>query len=321
MFSFLEKIKDLFAGNSSTFALNFSDTHIQELKLDAKGEVLAFGEEKIPTGMIENGEILEEKMLAKGIQMLLQNTKPESIQSANCMIALPETQTYEHIFYLSANLKGRAFKKELEKKIEETIPLPFTEVKYVYNISSVLEQTQVVYVVAAKREVIAQYYQVLKDHCGLSPKVLEPELLSLLRNIPQSMKTEEGSIFIDIDSKKIRWFALWNTAVFDTSSIEKADLNNNCQNLIQELKKATEVFTKITKRKVTAILVSGNDTDSTTLTEALTPTLKIPITTIENYKLSPPPPAGRSILDYKVLGGLALKANEGSSTSSINIFK
>jgi Tfp pilus assembly PilM family ATPase len=77
------------------FGIHVTDTAVKVMQLetgdsDAKQKISSIGETSLPVGMVENGEILQEKSLAKIISSLLPNTKPNQIEQKSCILALPE---------------------------------------------------------------------------------------------------------------------------------------------------------------------------------------------------------------------------------------
>ncbi len=307
MFKLLKEIYASFFPQES-FGLRITDQSITILQLEGKDQHLnirASGEAKITPGTVKNGEIIKPKALSNLIKTLLVQSKPKPITGRNCYLSIPEAQCYEHIFYFPSNLPESKLREELDQKVAETIPLPFFEIKYDYS-KTLCGNIFVVFVVAVRREVIAQYYEVAKKYSDLNPVGFEPESLSLKRNIPIDLGKDEGTILIHIKSKKTRWYLLWKETVFDSNdtSIEK--------DLATDLKRSTEAFSKSTKRKVSQIIISGPQKEANELMEALSKDVKLPISIIKNYKLDD--------ANLKVVSGLALSEFE-IEEGRINLLK
>lgn len=309
---------------SRTFGLYLNDKYIQAIQLEgsAKAPIIkAVGQRNLIEGIIKNGEILQEKTLAKEIITLLSTIKPTPIVSKKCIVALPENQTFEHIFYLPADLKGVQFKTNLEKLIEENIPLPFYEVKYDYH-TSIYGKVQVVSVVATRRVIIAQYYKTLKGFADLEPIILEPESLSLLRNIPLNLDTDAGTLLIDINDERITWFALWKENIFDSNSVSKQEYQADPTILTNDLGKAIISFKEATIRDIKSIVISGSQQESATLSKALQTAMPVvPITFVKDYKIIPK--IGENIYptQFKIAAGLALKGIGVDTKTQINLLK
>ncbi len=308
---------------STAFGLYFNDDFIQviQLKGDNKNpQVKSIGQKNLEKGIIKNGEILKEKILAKEIKTLLASIKPMPIKSKKCIVSIPENQTFQHIFYLPADLKGDEFKKSLEKLIEESIPLPFYEVKYDYHTSK-YGNVQVVSVAATRRLIIAQYYETLKNFAKLNPIILEPESLSLLRNIPLNLDTDSGILLIDINDDKITWFSLWSEDIFDSNSISKQEYQTNPTILINDLNKTITSFKKTTKRDIKSIVILGNQQEATALSKSLQVSIKLPVTHLNNYKITPKIGENVYPIQFKITSGLALKGIGVDIKTQINLLK
>jgi hypothetical protein len=162
------------------FGLSINDTAVQVIQLKEK-RVISGASKKLESGIVINGEIVKEEALAKVITQLLKTASPHPIKSRSCVMSLPESQSYEHVFKLPLALKNEALKNAIDKKVKEVIPIPFVELKYDFRATPKDANTQNIRVVAVRRIVIAQYYEVLKHFCKLKPLALEPESESLKR--------------------------------------------------------------------------------------------------------------------------------------------
>lgn len=292
--------KNLFS--SAPFGLYVTDKYVQAalLKNGSKmPKVKAIGQRPLPEGTVKNGEILNEKVLAKEITALLSATKPHKIKGKKCILSFPESQIFEHIFFLPPALKGVEFGNKLKSLIEETIPIPSDELKYSL-FSTTVSKTQVVYVATVKKTVLAQYEKVLKDLCKLRSLVFEPEALSLLRNIPVNFDVDKGIIVVDIQVDKFSWFTSWSEDIFDSSHIRKAEPPV----LAHEIKKSMESFKKSSRRDVAQIIITGDKKEAATLVEPLKKALGIPVVFADKYKVQA---QGSDLTPFKVVIGSALK--------------
>ncbi len=314
----LEKIKNFFSSllNRKPFGLYITDEYIQAIQFtgDKKAPTLqAIGQKQLAKGVVVNGELLNEKALAAEITQLLASTTPHPIKDKKCLITIPSSQCYEHIFYLPIGLNDDELKSQLDMKVKESIPLPFSEVKYDYS-SHTVGKVKVVYVVAARREIIAQYYDTTKTLCGLSPEILEPESLSLLRNINVEFEANKAVILVDIHGNKISWFEMWCKSVVDSNIIEK-------EGLFEDLQKSVNTFKANTKVDVSGIYISGNANDATVLAEELKTAMRLPVKVLSQYRIAPKTPAQTNPLQFKIAAGLALKGIGVDIQTEINLLK
>lgn len=315
MFEFLKKLLP-----GKPFALYITDEFIQALQLGGSSKspkILAGGEKEFNAGVVKDGEILQEKPLADGIKKFLAELKPHPITSKKCFVAFPEAQSYEYVFHLPVEVKGKDFDVRLEKLIGETIPLPLHEVKYDYHVS-VSGEMQIVFVVAIKRLIIAQYYEVIKNYCGLIPVFLEPESLSLLRNIPLNFDKVKNFFLINIRGGAIIWFSFLGKDVVDSNTISLNEFKEKPNLFLDDLKKARTSFNNLVGADMTYAFVSGDNGIASAIKGLIESGLSIPVATVQKYRFLP------GIADaskFNVVSGLALKSIGFDMGLDINLLK
>ena len=235
------------------FAISFSDTHLQAVQLsDGNGQpkIETVSEISINPGVIKNGEILDKKPLSEAIKKLLQQAKPSAINQKECLFTFPENQSFEYVFYLSKDLWGENLKQELEKKISLTFPLTLAEISYDF-VTYVFNTIQVVFVVMVKKNILQNYIEILKD-AGLKPLKVEPESLSLLRNLV-NFEMDQKSILIHFGNDELTWFLLFNGLVFDSNRVAFKDSSQ----LLKDLQKSHQYFSETTGQSVEKIFATG----------------------------------------------------------------
>lgn len=309
-------------GRGKALGIYVTDHFIQIMQLKKEGEAIVIhsvGEKIIPHGMVKNGEVMQEKELAEEITSLLPELKPYVSEEKRCICAIPESQVFEHIFYLPNKLKGDELLENLEKLIEETIPLPFYELQYSYSIS-LHGNVQVVFVTAVRRLIVAQYYQVLKTFAKLDPIIFEPESLSLLRNLPLNFTKDEGLVLIHLDGQKINWFTVWSGNIFDSSSVRIEDFKKNPASFVESITQSISAFEITTKRKIMNIYIAGDLEKAPELKQSIETTIKqIPIKHIDKYKITFQPKEGETMSQFKIVSGLALKGLQIDGKTKINL--
>jgi Tfp pilus assembly PilM family ATPase len=303
------------------FGLVITDDTLQVIQLEERKKKLhikAIGEKKLQKGIVKNGKIFQEKILGTLITQLLASTIPSPIRQKQCIVVLPETQSYEHIFYLPTDLKGTALEKMIEKKAATAIPLNFVETKYNYKVYR-LFKTQVVFMVAVNRIILASYYQVLKIFCDLQPMILEPASLSLLRNIPLNFKPNQGLILIHAEAQEINWFLFWQGLIFDSNSISNKQFKTEPQALKEDLKKSMLFFEENTGQKITAITLSGQQGITQVLEAELKNAFEASINKSSHHRVEL---AGSEIPEgFEVVLGAALKPFIKETSIPINLLK
>lgn len=139
-------------------------------------ELVAFAEEKLPTGAFTAAEITDPAAIVTAITAL---SKRLGVRTAN--IALPESRTY----LFEADVEGNtpnAWATSVESRIDEFVPLPPSEVAFdLVTAGKKDAQTHIVGVGYARR-VIAQSLAVFDD-AGITVRSVESELFSMPRAV------------------------------------------------------------------------------------------------------------------------------------------
>lgn len=304
MWDFLRK---LWPGTK--FGLQITDDLIQVVQFKGnpkKAETKAFGEVILEKGLIVNGEIIQPKIVAERIKTLLGSTKPFLLKDVKCYMSLPESQCYS-LFLTIPN--GVSVKSKIEEEVRERIPVAFEELHYEYSVHTV-GKNSIVYLVAAKKAVIAQYIDTAKIANNLLPLGLEPESLSLLRNINIQTKPDEGVVLVDIEGTQIRWFALLNLEIVDTNQTTK-------ENFIADLEKSALLFKEQTAHEIKNIFISGEN--DATLIKNIKQSLGIQPQILNDYVSTSYFGKKESQLKFKITSGLALKELGIDMKTKINL--
>ncbi len=305
------KIFDLFKKHK--LGLYITDNYVQAIQLRGVGgriNIKGVGHKDLQSGIVQNGEIIQDKLLAKNINALLETLK---LKSKQCAFAIPESQSYEHIFYIDSSVKNKEFISRLEKLISEYIPMPFNEIIYDYKITD-YGKISAVFVVAANKNILTKYYNLLDKLCGLKPTVFEPESISLMRNIPLNFQKDTGVILIDVQSNDLRWYLIWKNYIFDCGLTER----NNTSELVKNLNATSIAFNTTTKRQVNQVFVSGNKEEAYRIIEIINEGMKIKAEHITNYRINLTGNVKFSD-KYKIVSGLALHGLDSHGDNNINL--
>lgn len=302
MFNFL---KQLFYGKP--FTIYISDSYVQVIKLSGKNsspQFTASGQTPLKPGIVQNGEVLKPQELAQAIQNLLAKTTPKPIKSKSCQLVFPNNQTFEQIFHIPISISGAPLNKQIEDLVRSTVPIPYHELKVLTH-QWTLDKVRVVAVTAARIEVVAQYYEVLKHFAKLQPLTFEPESLSIQRNLYTDFDIDQGKILIDASTTHINWYHFWQSSVF-TSGVVK-----NIEQLSQDLHTSITHFQQKTARSTTEIILIGMPEQIKQLAPQIKEAHNLPVTIVEKYRCGN--------YQFKNTSGLALKQLGLPLSSQINL--
>lgn len=165
--------------NMNTFAIDISDQSIKYGQLVATPNGLLFtkyGREKIPTGIVSSGKIINENELVKILEKIKKQQNIKFIR-----VSLPEEQMY--LFSLSILKNDKVdLKNMILLQIEEYIPLKANDTVFNYDVIKEDEQNILVEVVALAKQTVLNYLSVF-EKAGLVAISFEIEAHSIARSV------------------------------------------------------------------------------------------------------------------------------------------
>ncbi|MDO8560283.1 MAG: type IV pilus assembly protein PilM [bacterium] len=169
----------------SVVGIDLSDRSIEALQLKralGKPVLAAYSRVLLPPGVVEDGRILQPAALVEHVRQLLQKARPEPIKEHLCVIALPESQVYSHVFALPAAFQAEQIRRAILLEAEHFMPIPLRESYLDFRpIGSRGEHLEVAFA-ATRRGLVHTYLEVFKS-AGLQPLAFEPESVSLGRSL------------------------------------------------------------------------------------------------------------------------------------------
>jgi len=316
MFEFIKKLLQ-----EDAFGLHISDRQIKAIQLIKEGKeikILSIAQKDIAAGIVKHGRVLKEQSLAKEILLLLEGAYPQAIKQKHCIVSISEQQIVEQIFFLNKDLKEKEVNEQLTELIEETIPAKEHQMKYNY-VETENPDSKMIFVVGTKREVLAQYYDILKTMCELKPIVIEPDYISLMRNIDFDFIKNECTLFINLIEGKINYYTIWKGYIFDSNTIEVLEFTTNPIKFINDLKQSIDTFVDESNQNIKAILFSIESMEDIKIKERIERGIGKKITLVEKYRFNPIKKSAKGINTFKIATGLALRGIGASFETDINI--
>jgi type IV pilus assembly protein PilM len=180
------------------FGLDISDgsVHFVELKDSKDGLVVSnFGEKKIPSGIVESGEIKDANKLTE----ILSSIK-DKVGTSFVNLSLPEQHAY--LFKLRiANMKRNEVRSNVELQLEENVPISAREAVFDYDILKDMEDGQTdIELSVLPKSVVENYLSVLKNS-GFTPASFEIEAQAIARSV---VPDGDKGTFMVVDFGKTR---------------------------------------------------------------------------------------------------------------------
>jgi len=200
MFSFLTL-------KPEAFGLDISDLSLKVVQLKKKGKFLdlaCFGETALKPGIIEKGEVQDEKALAQAIQSAVSQAKGQKITTKYAVASLPEEKGFLQVIEMPM-MAEEEIKKAVFFEAENYIPLP---VETVYLDCQIITPATVkppdhldVLIAALPKKIINLYFSSLKK-AGFEPLALEIESQAISRSLIEKEVSPQPLLLIDIGASQ-----------------------------------------------------------------------------------------------------------------------
>lgn len=214
---------DLFRLNPIAFGLDISDLSLKIVKLKKKGkffQLASFGEFAIAPGIIEKGEIKDEKALIEIIKNSLLQVRGEKLKTKHIIASLPETRAFLQVIPMPVleeeELLG-AVKYEAENYIPFSVDEVYLDFQVVEPLYDHLDHVDVL-IVAIPKNIVDSYTDLFKK-TGLRPLALEVESQATARALIKNQVSPRPILIIDLGASRTSFIIFSGFSLKFTSSI------------------------------------------------------------------------------------------------------
>ncbi len=171
--------------------VDISDHSIEVILLDQKGSISSYGRSVLEEGLVENGEIVNQKKLSEILKETLRNTKPQPLdlkehtrkkaielkkKDHKAIISLPDSKTYIQVFKFE---NKQNLYNQVRKEVENKFPFDPEELYWDF-LELPSDQGIKILCVAALRDVVDMYIYFFKS-TNIEPVAFEIEGASIGR--------------------------------------------------------------------------------------------------------------------------------------------
>jgi type IV pilus assembly protein PilM len=204
-----------------SLGVDISDTSMKYIGLEpvvADGmnyKLSSWGEIDIPLGVLERGQVLDQKLLVQALGELKEKTKAEFVR-----VSLPEERAYLFETEIKKSTTEKEIRSILEFRLEENVPIPAREAFFDYDVleSDTTDRAYRVVVAVYARETIVHYYEACLQ-AGLIPTAFEVEAQAMARSvIPKGLPG--AAMLIDFGKTRTGIGIVYNGALMYTSTID-----------------------------------------------------------------------------------------------------
>ncbi|MEA3293056.1 MAG: type IV pilus assembly protein PilM [Patescibacteria group bacterium] len=237
--------------NPDAFGLDISDASLKILKLKKKGNYFDldfFGEQSIEHGVIEEGKIKKEKILAKIIRNALNKIKGKKIKTKHVFVSLSEKKSFSKVIKMPL-MEEEELKKAIFFETENYIPfsiknvyLDFQIVPPIYKHIDHLD----VLITAMPKKIIDPYLSCVKK-ADLLPIIIETNAQSMARALVENELSPLPILLIDLGPIDSTLVVFYGHSLRFTSSISISSQKFNesiSMALSVDAKKADRLKTK-----------------------------------------------------------------------------
>lgn len=319
---------EIFNLKSESFGLHLANSSVKFIKLKRRGDffdLASFNEFPIKSGVIREGEVINQKSLIKAIKNCLAKPKGEKLKTKNVIASLPEEKAFLQIIQMPVMLE-EDLKSAIVYQAEKYIPLPISEVYLDFQIikknNNHSNQLDVL-IAALPKKTVDDYLFCLKE-AGLKPKALEIESLALARvAIKDQVGQQSPTLLVDINDQKM------NLVIFNGDSVCFAssfpiflESSSSFKYLLEQIEKHIDYYAtyllrgnlSLQNRKLNKILLCGKGANNKSLINFLSSKLTIPVEKINPFVNIPSRPEKwfpefylKQAFEYVIVLGLALR--------------
>ncbi|MFH1820484.1 MAG: type IV pilus assembly protein PilM [Candidatus Nealsonbacteria bacterium] len=209
----------------TSFGLDISDLSLKIIQLKKKGRLFdlsAFGETKMKAGIIEQGEIKNEKALIQHIKKATSSVKG-SIKTNYVVASLPEEKAFLQVIQLPMMAVEEA-RKAVYFEAENYIPLPINKVYLDSQVISKSKGHLNVLIAALPKDTVDPYVRSLKG-AGLKIAALEIESMSISRALVNQEINKEPFLLIDLGENRTSLIIFFDSSLRFTTSCQICSKN------------------------------------------------------------------------------------------------
>lgn len=182
------------------FGLDIGDRSVEIIELQKffRYSIVTYGRAELGEGIVENGQILDQNVLAERVKKLLNEAKPKKVSTNKVVVSLPETQVFINCFEVDSKLKAGALSKAILDKVSLSMLVNIDKTYWDFTVNPLSDKTKKLITFFCIPKEIANSYVKFCNSIGLEVVSLCLEPLSLARIILKKMLLQ--SLIIDIGS-------------------------------------------------------------------------------------------------------------------------
>jgi len=214
---------DFLTLSSESFGLDMSDLSFKIVQLKKRRggfDLACWGEHSLSPGIIEKGEIKNEREATRAIKKTLANIKGRKTKTQHVSVSLPEEKAFLQVVQMPKMPEGdlkRAIRFEAENYIPLSIDEVYLDFEVVKPYKNHLDHIDVL-INALPKKIVDPYLSIVKK-AGLRPQAFEIESQSVIRSLIKKGKPTLPIAIIDIGRSRISFIIFAGNSLRFTSTI------------------------------------------------------------------------------------------------------
>jgi type IV pilus assembly protein PilM len=214
---------DIFSTKPDAFGIDISDFSLKIAYLKKKKDdlkLISFGEQKIPSGIIQKGEVKNENRLAEVIKSALSRVKGKKIRTKYVISSLPEEKSFIDVIQIPL-LEEEEIKNMISFEIENHIPFQLDEVYFDFEVvrpSSNKQKYREVLIAAIPKEIVDSYNNAFHK-AKLQPLAFEIESFAIVRALIRRGEIKKPLLIIDFGRTRTTFMIYSGTSLRFTSTV------------------------------------------------------------------------------------------------------
>jgi type IV pilus assembly protein PilM len=205
------------------FGLDISDSSIKivQLKKKVSGyKLISYNRTDLPSGIIKDGEIQQEKELVKYIKQAIDETNGKKIKTNYAVCSLPEQHSFIKILQMP-QMSMAELQNAIKWEAEANIPFPLDEVyidwQIIEPVKNHLDHFDIL-INAVPKKIINQYVNVL-HRAGIQPVVFETESFASITSLIKNEFSLKPILAMDLGFDRTSFSVFAGDSIRFTSSI------------------------------------------------------------------------------------------------------
>ncbi|MFH1423361.1 MAG: type IV pilus assembly protein PilM [Candidatus Nealsonbacteria bacterium] len=220
------------------FGLDISDSSLKIVQLKKNGQffrLASFGETKINPGIVEQGDIKNEKALSENIRKAVKEVCGEKIRTKHVVISLPEEKAFLQVIHLPL-MKEEEVQKAVYFEAENYIPLPIEKVYLDSQIISCdTKANKLNVLIAAMPKIVVDLYINVLREAALEPVALEIESMSISRALIKDNTDSQALVLVDLGENRTS-FSIFLEQSLRFTTTSQISAKNFSETIAQDLK-------------------------------------------------------------------------------------